>query len=170
MSNKRRAVMTFPSHDFFGGAVYCCKNRGKLILIACLPASSPENLAWSFCFLNVLFYPSVWKYYVKLISLILRGGRLQNFKKNIHEMQVALRVWEWVYWPPPLYSLHCPFIVSLTCAFDLALFKEEWYKVFLCRICVLRSKRSGRVSLIWLIQCVLLTVPMHSSILQLVQG
>lgn len=41
---------------------------------------------------------------------------------------------------------------------------------FLCRICVLRSKRSGWVSLIWLIQCVLLTVPMHSSILQLVQG
>lgn len=21
--------MTFPSHDFFGGAVYCCKKEGK---------------------------------------------------------------------------------------------------------------------------------------------
>ena len=35
-----------------------------------------------------------------------------------------------MYWPPPLSSVHGPFIVSLTCAFDLALFKEEWYKVF----------------------------------------
>ena len=156
------------------GLSIAAKKRENLILISRFPASSPENLAWSFCFLHVWFYPSVWKYCVKLISLILRAGRLQNFKKNIHEMQVALRVWEWVYWPPPLSSLHCPFSFSLS--FWPRIIQGRVVQgfflifIFLCRVCVLRSKRSGRVSLIRLIQCVLLTVPMHSSILQLVQG